>query len=545
MPRSSGSATGSRGVDAQAFIDGLARMAAERPSRCSRPSARRRWRSPGAENAAGAAHASGSCGPSRTGATPAPCGRSTSRTCRSPTRASPSRPARPRPTARFDLPIEVRNAIARIEILGEGSAGAVTLLDERGKRRRVGLVFGGTADQAQPLLAPTYYIARALAPLRRGPRGPGRRRRRGRASSSTSRSRSWSSPMSAASTARRSTGSPPSSRGAACSCASPARGLPPATTISCRCACAAAAAASAAPCPGTRRAPSRRSPARARSSGSPVAGRDRHPPPDPRGARRRPRREDLGVPRRRHPDRHRRQARRGPDRAVPRHRRHDLVEPAAVGPVRRHAAPHRRRSPARRTTSAPRRATPTPRRSRRAWRSTASAPSSRRRPTARAVPRDYAERATDEHPPGFYGPVDSASPSTRSCRPTGSRPLDFAPLNAPRRAARRRARRSTCARRSSPLALILLLARHPRLALAQRPPGEPFGRLRRAGAAAAIAARRSRSLAAVPRAQALRAGRRRRRAAEAIAGGARDPARLCGHGRRPGRRDAARPGSPA
>jgi hypothetical protein len=67
-------------------------------------------------------------------------------------------------SARFDLPVEARNAIARIEILGESSAGAVTLTDERGKRRRVGLVFGGTADQAQPLLAPTYYIARALAP---------------------------------------------------------------------------------------------------------------------------------------------------------------------------------------------------------------------------------------------------------------------------------------------------------------------------------------------------------------------------------------------
>lgn len=66
--------------------------------------------------------------------------------------------------ATFDVPIEVRNAIARIEILGEGSAGAVSLNDERGKRRRVGLVFGGTADQAQPLLAPTYYVSRALSP---------------------------------------------------------------------------------------------------------------------------------------------------------------------------------------------------------------------------------------------------------------------------------------------------------------------------------------------------------------------------------------------
>jgi Domain of unknown function (DUF4159)/Aerotolerance regulator N-terminal len=64
----------------------------------------------------------------------------------------------------FDLPTEIRNAIARIEILGEGSAGAVHLLDERGKRRRVGLVFGGTSDQAQPLLSPLYYIERALLP---------------------------------------------------------------------------------------------------------------------------------------------------------------------------------------------------------------------------------------------------------------------------------------------------------------------------------------------------------------------------------------------
>ena len=33
------------------------------------------------------------------------------------------------------------------------------------QRRRVGLVFGGTLDQAQPLLAPTYYLAKALTPF--------------------------------------------------------------------------------------------------------------------------------------------------------------------------------------------------------------------------------------------------------------------------------------------------------------------------------------------------------------------------------------------
>src|SRR3712207_9433458 len=60
--------------------------------------------------------------------------------------------------------LSLHDALPIFEILGEGSAGAVHLLDERGKRRRVGLVFGGTTDQAQPLLAPNYYVSRALTP---------------------------------------------------------------------------------------------------------------------------------------------------------------------------------------------------------------------------------------------------------------------------------------------------------------------------------------------------------------------------------------------
>ncbi len=73
----------------------------------------------------------------------------------------------------FELPVELRNGIARLEIAAERSAGAVALMDERAKRRRVGLVFGGTSDQAQPLLAPTYYLSRALGPYAdvREPRG--------------------------------------------------------------------------------------------------------------------------------------------------------------------------------------------------------------------------------------------------------------------------------------------------------------------------------------------------------------------------------------
>uniref|UniRef100_A0A9E7ZHN9 DUF4159 domain-containing protein n=1 Tax=Bosea sp. NBC_00436 TaxID=2969620 RepID=A0A9E7ZHN9_9HYPH len=68
-------------------------------------------------------------------------------------------------TARLTLPIEVRNAVSRLEIIGERSAGAVALLDDSAKRRRVGLVSGATADTAQPLLSPTYYLSRAIQPF--------------------------------------------------------------------------------------------------------------------------------------------------------------------------------------------------------------------------------------------------------------------------------------------------------------------------------------------------------------------------------------------
>ena len=67
--------------------------------------------------------------------------------------------------ARFDLPTEIRNDIARLDIAGERSAGAVELLDKRWRRRTVGVVTGSTAETAQPLLASAYYLARALGPF--------------------------------------------------------------------------------------------------------------------------------------------------------------------------------------------------------------------------------------------------------------------------------------------------------------------------------------------------------------------------------------------
>jgi hypothetical protein len=76
--------------------------------------------------------------------------------------------------ASFDLPVELRNDIARLEIAGERSAGAVQLLDKRWRRRAIGIVSGSTSDTAQPLLAPIFYLTRALAPfadVRLGDRG--------------------------------------------------------------------------------------------------------------------------------------------------------------------------------------------------------------------------------------------------------------------------------------------------------------------------------------------------------------------------------------
>jgi Domain of unknown function (DUF4159)/Aerotolerance regulator N-terminal len=65
----------------------------------------------------------------------------------------------------FEMPLELRNQVARIEIAGERSAGAVHLLDSRTQWHRIGLVSGASREQAQPLLAPLYYIERALAPF--------------------------------------------------------------------------------------------------------------------------------------------------------------------------------------------------------------------------------------------------------------------------------------------------------------------------------------------------------------------------------------------
>ena len=67
-------------------------------------------------------------------------------------------------TVSFELPLELRNQVGRVEIAGERSAGAVSLIDARSQWHRVALISGENLEQAQPLLAPLYYIEKALNP---------------------------------------------------------------------------------------------------------------------------------------------------------------------------------------------------------------------------------------------------------------------------------------------------------------------------------------------------------------------------------------------
>jgi Domain of unknown function (DUF4159)/Aerotolerance regulator N-terminal len=68
-------------------------------------------------------------------------------------------------TAQFQMPSELRNRATQISIEGEASAGAVLLLDERWRRRPVGIVTPHGSNPAQPLLAGSYYLKKALSPF--------------------------------------------------------------------------------------------------------------------------------------------------------------------------------------------------------------------------------------------------------------------------------------------------------------------------------------------------------------------------------------------
>ncbi len=66
--------------------------------------------------------------------------------------------------ALLDLPVELRNEVQRIDIEGQHNAAATYLLDDRWRRKSVGLLSGESRETAQPLLSPLYYVSRALEP---------------------------------------------------------------------------------------------------------------------------------------------------------------------------------------------------------------------------------------------------------------------------------------------------------------------------------------------------------------------------------------------
>ncbi len=69
-----------------------------------------------------------------------------------------------RTLATLDLPVDLRNQAARVELDGMRSAGGVVLLDSSWRRRPVGLVSGAGGGEERPLLSDLYYLRRALEP---------------------------------------------------------------------------------------------------------------------------------------------------------------------------------------------------------------------------------------------------------------------------------------------------------------------------------------------------------------------------------------------
>ncbi len=72
---------------------------------------------------------------------------------------------------RLDVPTELRNDAAALRVEGDTTAGATVLLDERWRRRPVGLVSGRSEGESQPLLSDLYYLERALSPYNEVRRG--------------------------------------------------------------------------------------------------------------------------------------------------------------------------------------------------------------------------------------------------------------------------------------------------------------------------------------------------------------------------------------
>ena len=68
-------------------------------------------------------------------------------------------------TVSLKMPVELRNRATSVLVEGETSAGATLLLDERWRRRPVGVAAPPPGEAAQPLLSGAYYLERALQPF--------------------------------------------------------------------------------------------------------------------------------------------------------------------------------------------------------------------------------------------------------------------------------------------------------------------------------------------------------------------------------------------
>ncbi|RKK00114.1 hypothetical protein D6Z83_27895, partial [Pseudoroseomonas wenyumeiae] len=66
--------------------------------------------------------------------------------------------------AALELPLEIRNQVVRLDLDEDESAGAAVLLDERFRRRPVGLVGPAQSGTDTPLIGALYYLERSLSP---------------------------------------------------------------------------------------------------------------------------------------------------------------------------------------------------------------------------------------------------------------------------------------------------------------------------------------------------------------------------------------------
>ncbi|MDE2447074.1 MAG: DUF4159 domain-containing protein, partial [Alphaproteobacteria bacterium] len=67
-------------------------------------------------------------------------------------------------SAKISMPVELRNEIQTLGILGQDHAGAKQLLDDRWRRKTIAIQTGAALEASQPLLSPLHYVTRALEP---------------------------------------------------------------------------------------------------------------------------------------------------------------------------------------------------------------------------------------------------------------------------------------------------------------------------------------------------------------------------------------------